>query len=123
MLRNRKGYITYPAVLQLAFKFKVGHKILKDASTSQYRFLRNLEAGMIAERLMNDYVASRKITKSEKSSKPNKKNSKDLNPESRCVMNASIIDVDPTDLIINRRNFNIVKTVMRLKVALMAWRE
>lgn len=109
-------------MLQLAFKFKLGHKILNQANTSQYRFLRNLEAGMIAERMMSEYLAS-KDAREAKYSKPKKKISRETATELRCISNASIVDVDPIDLKKNRRKFNIVQTVMRTKVALMAWRE
>lgn len=77
---------------------------------------------MIAERMLSEYTTM-KDASAKKLPKPKKKLSKETVTELRCISNASIVDVDPVELKKNRRKFNIVQTVMRTKVALMAWRE
>lgn len=120
---NQKGYVPYAAALQLAFKFVLGHKILSTANTSQYRFLRNLETGMLADRMLSEHRTVKPPSQSKKLPKPKKKVSRETGIELRCISNASIVDIDPTELKKNRRKFNIVQAVMRLKMVLMAWKE
>ena len=54
------GYVGYQAVLQLALRFMYGNKAIQDTDFETFKFVRELETKIVAEKVVKDSQMSKK---------------------------------------------------------------